>query len=209
LSKVVVFGATGYTGGNISSELVARGHEVIGVARNVAGKEIAGATLVPGDIADTAALDSIIAGANTLVLAIRHGEPKVSELIPAIAAAAKSAGARIGVVGGAGSLFTTDGGPRVFETAEFPDAYKHEAHAAFDTLNALQGADCDWFYVSPAQVYGSYAPGERIGAYRLGGDIVVKDADGKSFISGEDFATAFVDEIEAKGHINQRFTVGY
>jgi len=37
----------------------------------------------------------------------------------------------------------------------------------------------------------------------------VRDAEGRSYISGEDFAIAFVDEIESGRHHNRRFTVGY
>ena len=39
--------------------------------------------------------------------------------------------------------------------------------------------------------------------------MIVRDADGKSFISGADFAVAVVDEIEQGNHHRERFTVGY
>ena len=39
--------------------------------------------------------------------------------------------------------------------------------------------------------------------------VLVTDADGKSFISGTDFALAFVDEIEQGRHRRERFTVAY
>jgi putative NADH-flavin reductase len=63
--------------------------------------------------------------------------------------------------------------------------------------------------VSPAGGYGSYAPGERLGTYRTGLEVLVTDEAGKSFISGEDFAIAIADEIETPRHRNLRFTVGY
>ena len=39
--------------------------------------------------------------------------------------------------------------------------------------------------------------------------MLVRDADGKSYISGADFAVAVVDEIEQANHRRERFTVGY
>jgi len=39
--------------------------------------------------------------------------------------------------------------------------------------------------------------------------VIVTDAEGESFISGEDFAVAVVDEIEHPKHPRRRFTVGY
>ena len=38
---------------------------------------------------------------------------------------------------------------------------------------------------------------------------LLTDTSGKSWISMEDYAIAFVDEIEAPMHVRQRFTVGY
>ena len=51
--------------------------------------------------------------------------------------------------------------------------------------------------------------GERTGRFRLGGDMLLTDANGHSWISMEDFAIAMVDELEAPKHSRQRFTVGY
>jgi putative NADH-flavin reductase len=43
------------------------------------------------------------------------------------------------------------------------------------------GDDVDWFYVSPAAGFGSYAPGEATGSYRVGGDVLVTDASASSW----------------------------
>ncbi|GAA3290300.1 hypothetical protein GCM10020295_04320 [Streptomyces cinereospinus] len=63
--------------------------------------------------------------------------------------------------------------------------------------------------LSPPQGFGHYAPGEPTGTFRLGGDVLLTDAEGKSHISGADFATAFVNEIERPAHRRERFTVAY
>ena len=93
----------------------------------------------------------------------------------------------------------------------FPEAHKGEALGQADTLAVLQetAPDVDWFYLSPAASFGSYAPGEATGHYRVGGDVLLTDADGNSNISGADYARAFVDEIEQPAHRRQRFSVAY
>jgi len=115
------------------------------------------------------------------------------------------------VVGGAASLFVAEGGPRLIDTPEFPAQFKGEAGSAAEVLDWLRAdsAAADWFFVSPAGGFGSYNPGVATGSYRVGGDILLTDADGKSEISGPDFALAFVDEIEAPKHHRTRFTVAY
>lgn len=67
----------------------------------------------------------------------------------------------------------------------------------------------DWFYVSPAAEFGAWVPGERTGTFRLGSDVLVADAEGRSFISGADFAIAFVDEIDEPARTQARFPVAY
>ncbi len=70
-------------------------------------------------------------------------------------------------------------------------------------LQALRKSpgDVDWFCLSPAaEEFGSYNPGEPIGIYRVGGDVLLRDANGRSYISGADYALAFVDEIEQARH---------
>ena len=56
---------------------------------------------------------------------------------------------------------------------------------------------------------GNFAPGQRLGHYRIGLDHPVTDAHGNYGISYEDYAAALIDEIGAPTHLNTRFTVGY
>ncbi len=61
MSKVVIFGVTGYAGGKIAAELVSRGHEVVGVARHA--KEVgAGVELLTGSIHDEAFVADVTKG---------------------------------------------------------------------------------------------------------------------------------------------------
>lgn len=97
------------------------------------------------------------------------------------------------------------------DTPAFPDAFKAEALELTGVLEDLSGTDpaLDWFFVSPAVEFGAYAPGTATGHYRIGGDVVLADADGTSAISGPDLALAVVDEIERPAHHRARFTVAY
>jgi len=78
-------------------------------------------------------------------------------------------------------------------------------------LDALRAAetDVDWFSLSPAAEFGAWVPGERTGTFRLGGNVLLSDAEGKSFVSGADYAIAFVDEIDKPAHPKARFSVAY
>jgi putative NADH-flavin reductase len=51
--------------------------------------------------------------------------------------------------------------------------------------------------------------GARTRRFRIGGDQLLVDANGRSHIAYEDFAAATLDEIEEPRHIQRRFTVGY
>lgn len=53
-----------------------------------------------------------------------------------------------------------------------------------------------------------FTHGERTGVFRLGDDQLLTNAAGSS-ISFEDYAIAFVDELEQPQHMRRRFTVGY
>ena len=215
MAKLVVFGGTGYTGGNIVAEALGRGHEVVAVARNESALEPrAGLTVEPGSIHDDALVRKVAAGADVLISAVPAREidgKKLLDAVPSLLDAAAAAGARLGVVGGAGSLHVADGGPRLIDTPDFHEEWKPEAGNHANVLAALRAADTtvDWFYVSPAAIYGSFAPGERTGAYRVGGDVLLSDAEGNSTIGGADYAIAFVDEIDKPAHHQRRFTVAY
>jgi uncharacterized protein len=210
MASIVIFGGTGYTGSAIAAEAARRGHQVTSVSPS--GKPAPdGARTVQGSITDAELASSLADGADVIVIAVRAASGELGSALPALLDAAASHGTRIGVVGGAGSLHVSDGGPRVVDLPDFPEAYKGEALAHADVLTALRAtpAEVDWFYLSPAAVYGAHAPGAPTGGYRTSDDILLSDADGNSYISGADYATAFVDEIERPAHRRQRFHVAY
>ena len=215
MTSIVVFGGTGYAGSAITREALSRGIAVTAVARDTSKLEPAeGLTLAQGDAFDTDFVAEVTKGADVIVVALHAVQADGSELkdkFQPFVDAAAAAGARLGIVGGAGSLLVAEGGPALYDTAEFPDAFKGEAKSHGQVLETLRASDTDvdWFYVSPAAAFGGYNPGERRGTYRTTDDVLLTDADGNSDISGEDFAIAFVDEIASPAHHQARFGVAY
>ena len=211
--RVLLYGITGFTGGNLARELVARGHDVIGVARRIGTAPIPDQiTEVTGSVFDADGVAALSDGVDAIVVAVspRSDDGDLASAVPGLLAAADAAGARLAVVGGASSLSREEGGPRLID-GDFPEAWRDDALALIAVLDALRasGTDVDWFFLSPAEHYGAYTPGERRGTYRTGGDVLVVDDEGRSHIGGEDFATALVDELEHPVHHRMRFTVGY
>lgn len=159
--------------------------------------------LKAGDATQPARVAPLLAGHEVVISAARFqsSDPK------ALIAAVEQAGVpRLMVVGGAASLEVAPG-QALFDAPNFPEAYKPEAEAGRKFLDALRAEqDLDWTFLSPSA---EFAPGKRTGKFRLGGDQLLSDANGQSWISMEDYAIAFVDELEAPKHSRQRFTVGY
>ena len=213
MARIVVIGGTGYAGGHIAREAVSRGHDVVVISRSEPTEPLAGATYVQADVRDAAALAGPMAGADAVIssLAPRGDmEDAVLGVLSNLIGDLTGTFTRLGVVGGAGGSLAAPGGPRLFDQG-FPDEYKHEAQVGIDSLALLEQSSegLDWFLIHPAEVFGPWAEGERTGSYRTGGDVVVRDAEGNSTISGADFAIAVVDEIEKPAHRRARFTVGY
>jgi putative NADH-flavin reductase len=213
MARIAVIGGTGYAGGHIVKEAVDRGHTVVSVARSVPAERVPHATYIEGTLLDVPSLVAELQGVDVVVLAVpARGDmegnvrPNVAQLVAELPDTV-----RVGVVGGAGGSLIAPDGERLIDQPSFAEEWKPEALEAIDVLHDLQAEDYghDWFYIHPAGGFGSYNPGERTGSYRDGGDVLVTDEDGESFISGEDFAIAVVDEIENHKHSRERFTVGY
>ncbi|MGA3126890.1 MAG: NAD(P)-dependent oxidoreductase [Candidatus Korobacteraceae bacterium] len=202
--KVALLGATGKAGSRLVKELVSRGHEVTAISRHpekVEGHKQVKA--VQGDVHSEEALAKILAGHNAVIHAVRFVDTNPAKVI----AATKQAGVpRLLVVGGAGSLEAAPG-LAVVDTPSFPAAVRPEALAGAEFLKMLRAEKAlTWTFLSPSAIF---APGERSGKFRLGKDKLLVAEDGKSHISMEDFAIAFVDELERPQHNGERFTVGY
>lgn len=205
MTHIALLGITGRAGSRIATELLQRGHTLTGIARNVSKATARpGLDLKAADATDAHALAEILLGHDLVV----SSTPFVGGIdAPTLIAAAKQAGVkRVIVVGGAGSLEVAPG-VALIDTPEFPAIYKAEASGGRAFLQALRTErELDWTFISPSAFF---EPGPRTGRFRLGGDQLLVDADGKSHISMEDYAIALADEIETPRHARTRFTVGY
>ena len=212
MAKIVVFGGTGYTGSNVIREAVARGHEVVSVSRSQPTDRIDGVTYEVGAADEIApkALD----GADAVVAALSpRGDMagRLVEVYSALAQAAADVGARYLQVGGFSSLRPALGAPRFVE-GELAEQYRAEAlegEATRVMLAERAPENLDWVFISPAGSYGSWAAGERTGTYRVGDDVALFDQAGGSSVSGADFATAIVDEIDSPKHHRAHIGVAY
>ncbi|MGJ6980661.1 NAD(P)-dependent oxidoreductase [Aestuariimicrobium soli] len=201
--RIAVAGATGYLGTHLVDEATARGHHVTSLSRSTGA-----------DLTDRATAEKVVDDHDVVLVSLSPRGDMEGRVRPAVAQLAELAAdgeTRLGVVGGAGSLYVAEGGPRLVDTPEFPDAYKAESLEMADVLDDLRANDTklDWFYISPAAGFGGFAPGEKTGQFRLGGDVLLSDEKGESFISGADLAIAILDEVENRKHVNQRFTAAY
>ena len=217
MAKLVLFGASGMIGQRVLSEALYRGHEVTAVVRDPSKitEQDDLLTVLTGDVTEAATVTRLAEGADAVIAAVSRRGPGLDQaaayhqvgegLIGGLRALDGSAPPVV-IVGGAGSLEVAPG-QRLVDQPDFPEIYKSESLAHAELLGWLRKVtDVRWSYLSPAA---EIAPGERTGKFRVGGNELLIDAEGKSFISAEDFAIALVDEAETGAHIGHRFTVGY
>jgi putative NADH-flavin reductase len=208
--KIALYGATGMIGQGILKEALSRGHEVTAIARDTSKLTPADhMTAVKGDVLDTAGVAETVKGHDVVISSINapNDDPQVFvRAAQSLIAALKQTGVkRIISVGGAGSLEVAPG-VKLFDTAEFPEAWRPGAKALGAALEAYRTSGLDWTFVSPA---GVIAPGDRTGKFRVGGDQLLTDANGESKISVDDYAIGLVDEVEQAKHLRQRITIAY
>jgi putative NADH-flavin reductase len=212
--KIALIGATGYIGSAILQEALQRGHEVTAIVRGTT-KLKPHPKLHPqkGDVYNADEMARLVAGHDAVISAFNPGwsNPDIYNQqvkgTSAIINGVKKAGVkRLLFVGGAGSLEVKPGVQSV-DMPGFPTEYKQGALATREALNLLRKEPgLDWSFLSPSA---DISPGQRTGKFRLGTDQMLKDANGQSRISTEDYAMAMIDEVEHPAHIRQRFTVGY
>ncbi|WP_345796413.1 NAD(P)-dependent oxidoreductase [Castellaniella sp. MT123] len=202
--KVALIGVTGRVGSRLLAELLRRGHQVTGIARDVSKiprqPEL---VLENADANQPDQLVPLLKGCDAVFSALKFA---TADAVTLIAAVKQAAVPRLLVVGGAGTLEVAPG-VQALDAPGFPDAYKPEATAARTFLEVLRKeTELDWTFLSPSA---EFVPGTRTGKFRLGLDQLLVGSDGKSWVSMEDFAIALVDELETPKHSRRRFTVGY
>ena len=214
--KIAVIGATGLVGNATVLELAARNHQVTAFARNVA--KVAQSPNVTAVAADVNAPDFAdkLAGFDAVVSAFNAGwdNPNLAQDVKTgydnLLAAFKAAQLPYYlIIGGAGSLNVAPN-LQLVDTPDFPADVYPAANAVRVLLDDLRPrCDINWAFLSPAAMF-AVAPVsfEKTGAYRIGQDDVLLNADGSpADITVPDLAAAIADDIEKKAHLFQRFTV--
>jgi len=212
--KLVVIGATGYVGSAILNEALQRNHDVTAIVRDPE-KLTPHPRLHAGssDVFNERELAEIIKRHQAVISAFNAGwkNPDLYNQqlqgTRAIINGVKKAGlSRLLFVGGSGSLEISPGLQSV-DSPSFPEEYKPGALAMRDALRMLEGETAlDWTVLSPSA---DLVPGQRTGRFRMGENELLRDANGESRISLQDFAMAMLDEVEQPHHLRRRFTVGY
>jgi putative NADH-flavin reductase len=202
--KVALIGATGRVGSHLLAELLARDHVVTGIVHTAAPIEPTPTlSIAIADARDASALAPALVGHDAVISASRFVSSDANALISALKQARVG---RLMAVGGAGSLEVAPG-QALADSPGFPEAFRAEAEAGRAFLAVLRAEPTlDWTCLSPSA---DFAPGMRTGHFRLGHDTLLVDSTGRSWISMEDYAMAFVDELERPNHSRARFTVGY
>jgi uncharacterized protein len=219
--NIVLLAASGRAGSTILKELVSRGHHVTAVARNLdkLPEQLPNTVKrVRDDLSSVDRIVKIITGADAVVSA--YGPPsndprytsdmtytdQLVSVTERLITAVREAGVpRLIVVGGAGSLQFSPG-VTVLDSGYWPEQYIPIATSHMKAFAALRASDINWTYFSPPMLI---QPGERTGNFRLGDDDLIKDEQGNSRVSFEDYAIAMVDELENPVHARSRFTIGY
>jgi putative NADH-flavin reductase len=159
--RIVLLGATRFVGAALLSEALSRGHEVTAIARHpekLEGQE--NLAVKAGDVYDTDALASLIAGHDALISAFNPGwtpgtqrpemyDEQVRGTSSIIAAAKKAGIKRVLWVGGAGGLEVASG-VKVIDSPDFPEWIKPGSKATSNALEQLRNEQELEFFVALA-----------------------------------------------------------
>lgn len=214
--KVVVIGATGLIGKAVVAECVARGHQVVGIARHADSLPKAdNFTALARDV-NAEGLSAVLAGADAVVSAFNGGWDNPNLVADynqgtanILQAAEQAQVPYLLVVGGAGCLEVAPN-LQLVDTPDFPKEIYPAADAIRQWLVKLKANQVlNWAFLSPAAMFAvNPLRFEGIGHYRVGGNQVLLDQQGQpADISVPDLAKAIADDIEKKAHLHQHFTV--
>lgn len=219
-ADLVIYGASGRFGSSIVTEALEREHKVTGVSRSPEKLTVSHPdfTAVKGDVTDLDSVMQIISGADAVIMSLRGNGADNSDEQTATYLGAKTyieAAQKLGdkaprvlQVGNQATLFRDgvigfDSGVAQKRYSEGSAMYgRVRAHLLIVDLFEAQ-SDVEWTLFAPA---GSIGPGERTGSYKVG-DRKLNGRD--SGISIDDFAIAFIDEVEKPNAINQVISIGY
>lgn len=209
--KLVLFGPTGMIGSRILNEALSRGHMVTAITRDPSRFSISheNLTVVAGNALDPASVAEVTKDHDAVLSAIGTSGSSLEVIVEAARSLIKGLSLvgirRLVVVGGAGVL-EVEPGVQFVDSPNFFEPYRPLALVHREAYNLYKNSNLDWTFVCPAA---EIAPGERTGKFRVGADRLLTNDKGESRISAEDYAIAFVNEVETSQYIHHRLTVAY
>lgn len=209
--KLIMFGPTGMIGSRILKEALQRGHQVTAITRDPSRFSVSheNLTVVAGNALDPMSVANLAKDHDAVLSAMGPGGSSVDVIVNAahalIGGVPRAGIRRLIVVGGAGTLEVTPG-VLLMNTPNLVEEYRPLAAAHLEAYNLYKASDLDWSFVCPAA---EIAPGERTGKFQVGADRLLTNEKGESRISAEDYAIAFIDEVEQSKYIHHRMTVAY
>lgn len=209
--KLILFGPTGMIGSRILNEALSRAHTVTAVTRDPSRFPVSheNLTVVAGNALDPASVVSVVNGHDAVLSAIGTSGSLVEVIVDAahslIEGLSQAGIRRLVVVGGAGVL-EIEPGVQFVDSPNFYAPYRPLALVHREAYTLYKASKLDWTFVCPAA---EIAPGERTGQFQVQADRLLMNEQGESRISAEDFAIAFMHEVEAPQYLHHRLAVAY
>lgn len=206
--KIGIIGANGKSGKLIAYEAYKRGHDVTAIIRDREKMPGCRYKILEKDLFDLTAEDirGFDAVVSTFGLPFGENNPDDSyqkayaHLIEIFEQAPE---VRLLVVGGAASLYQDETKTsRVIDS--FPEAFRKDPLDLFKAYQLLEKSNVKYTFFSPACFFDPR--GRKTGTYVTGGDTVIHNTAGESYISYADYAVAMVDEAENGKFVRARFT---
>ncbi|MET7418240.1 NAD(P)H-binding protein [Dactylosporangium sp. NPDC005555] len=205
MTSLVVFGAGGRAGRRITAGARERGLRVTPVVRDP-GRYPGLAGAVAGDVTDAASVAAAAAGHDVAVSAVYTADVDPARLYgdgtrSLLDGLSRAGVGRLLVVGLATTLVGADGA-KVYEAADFPDAYRPFSLGRAAELTALEaGGDLvDWVLFTPTM---HLVDGPGTGAYEVFDDRRLVDGT----TTYTDLAAAMLDEAVSPAHHRTQLTV--
>jgi len=219
---IVIYGASGNLGSKIVAEALYRGHDVIGVSRNVSSLSSVdheNFSAVSGDVTSVESMLGIIRGADAVIISVTGNGPDNSpenSIVNLAALTYIAAARRLGESAprvlqmGGGSTLRSNGvvglGTLTAEEGTTSHGRIFGHWHALETYRATTAVQ--WTVVSPPPGPAFHA-GERTGKFRVGENEILVGENGEASISHEDLVMAYINEIEDPQAVGKRITIGY
>ena len=202
--KIAIIGISGQVGALIAQEAFNREFEVFHIPVDENDHADTGIPVLGQNVFNLTLHD--ISGVDAIVNAFEQADPgsasQYSEIMRVLISLLENRpNIRLIAVGDAGTLYVDEQRTKTAGTSpEDQKILQYKLEAA----DLLKNSKISWSIFTPALRFDLSGP--RTGKYELGSDVVIKNSEKESYISGKDYAIALLDELEDKQFENRRFT---